>query len=83
MSISRQLQSLLLVLLCLPATARGACNLIPQASPAFRATRGTIDRPFAAPGDFVDLIYEHYSPGEYLLTREGSTTLSFVGSSSP
>jgi predicted acylesterase/phospholipase RssA len=28
-------------------------------------------------GDFVDLIYEHYSPGEFLQQGEGSTTVAF------
>src|SRR5262249_9206903 len=28
-------------------------------------------------GDFVDLIYEHLSPGEFLRHGEGSTTLTF------
>lgn len=59
MSIARHLGTLLPVLLLLvlgqSERVRAACNLIPQASPAFRGTRGTIDRPFAAPGDFVDL----------------------------
>jgi hypothetical protein len=31
------------------------CNLIPQAQPAFRGALGTLDRPYAAPGDFVDV----------------------------
>jgi hypothetical protein len=38
-----------------PAPARAACNLIPQAQLSFRGTLGSVDRPFAAPGDFVEL----------------------------
>src|SRR5207244_3677864 len=33
----------------------GACNLIPSASKTFRSTLGATNRPFAAPGDFVEL----------------------------
>jgi cysteine-rich repeat protein len=32
-----------------------ACNTIPSASRAFRGALGSTDRPFAAPGDFVEL----------------------------
>jgi len=40
----------------LPAgDARAACNLIPQAQTLFRGALGSTDRPFAAPGDFVEL----------------------------
>ena len=35
--------------------AHAACNLIPSASTAFRGTLGSADRPFAAPGDFVEI----------------------------
>ena len=43
-----------------PRPARAGCNLIPQAQPVFRGTLGTLDRPFAGPGDFVEL---HVRPG--------------------
>src|SRR5881296_804782 len=36
-----------------PASA--SCNLIPGTTTAFRGTLGTVDRPFARPGDFVRL----------------------------
>src|SRR5262245_35248588 len=32
-----------------------ACNLIPSASTSFRSTLGFANRPFAAPGDFVEV----------------------------
>src|SRR5262249_29888074 len=35
--------------------ARAACNTIPAPSNAFRSQAGTVDRPFAGPGDFVTL----------------------------
>ena len=44
-----------LAALARPSTAPAGCNLIPQAQPIFRGTLGTLDRPFAGPGDFVEL----------------------------
>ncbi len=35
--------------------ARAACNLIPSASKTFRGALGATNRPFAAPGDFVEV----------------------------
>jgi Tol biopolymer transport system component len=35
--------------------ARAACNLIPQAVQTYRAARGTANRPYAAPGDYVEV----------------------------
>src|SRR5882724_7997636 len=35
--------------------AGAACNLIPQAQILFRGALGSVDRPYAAPGDLVDL----------------------------
>jgi hypothetical protein len=35
--------------------ADAACNLIPSASKSFRGTLGDLNRPFAAPGDFVEI----------------------------
>ncbi|MBY0274236.1 hypothetical protein K2Z84_02755 [Candidatus Binatia bacterium] len=39
----------------LPRRADAACNLIPSASKSFRGTLGDLNRPFAAPGDFVEV----------------------------
>jgi Tol biopolymer transport system component len=38
-----------------PPNARAACNLIPSAIQSFRGTLGTANKPFAAPGDFVEV----------------------------
>src|SRR5262249_44843059 len=38
-----------------PEGARAACNVIPGTSNVFRGTHGTADRPFARPGDLVEL----------------------------
>ena len=35
--------------------AQATCNLIPGVANSFRATLGTADRPFARPGDWVEL----------------------------
>jgi hypothetical protein len=35
--------------------AHAACNLIPSATQSFRAARGVANRPFAGPGEFVEL----------------------------
>ncbi|HEV7730681.1 MAG TPA: hypothetical protein VGR62_00900 [Candidatus Binatia bacterium] len=45
----------LVVALVVPSVARAACNLIPSASRTFRGTLGDVNRPFAAPGDFVEV----------------------------
>ena len=37
------------------ASAHAACDLIPQAQQGFRGDLGTINRPFASPGDVVEL----------------------------
>ncbi len=34
---------------------RAACDLIPRAQQAFRGTLGTVNRPFASPGDVVEI----------------------------
>ncbi|MCW5893478.1 MAG: hypothetical protein KIT14_23430 [bacterium] len=46
---------LLVVLLAAAHGAHAACNLIPSASKTFRGTLGDLNRPFAAPGDFVEI----------------------------
>src|SRR5262245_3117289 len=38
-----------------PQIAYGACNIIPPAIQPFRAMVGTVDRPFAGPGDWLEL----------------------------
>src|SRR5690242_8732552 len=43
------------VILAAPHEAGAACNLIPSASQRFRSDLGATNRPFAAPGDFVEV----------------------------
>ena len=38
--------------------AHAACNLIPSASKTFRGALGATNRPFAAPGDFVEVVVD-------------------------
>lgn len=38
-----------------PRSAAASCNQIPGAAAAFRAIRGALDRPFATPGEVVEL----------------------------
>ncbi|MBY0274234.1 hypothetical protein K2Z84_02745 [Candidatus Binatia bacterium] len=47
--------ALVLVAIIVPRRADAACNLIPSASKSFRGTLGDLNRPFAAPGDFVEI----------------------------
>src|SRR5438128_701292 len=74
--------------LVLPTTARPACNLIPQAQPAFRGALGTVDRPYAAPGDFVDVYARQVfcdgtSPGIGLSSSQNEITLLFTPTAGP
>jgi Tol biopolymer transport system component len=64
----RVLALVLVAVVVAPTAARAGCNLIPQAQPIFRGALGTLDRPFAGPGDFVELhvrptICDGTSPG--------------------
>ncbi|MBI3784003.1 MAG: hypothetical protein HY270_11440, partial [Deltaproteobacteria bacterium] len=47
--------SLLLFCWLMPDVARAACNLIPQTAKTFNSTLGATNRPFAAPGESVEL----------------------------
>ncbi len=42
-------------ILVLATYARSACNIIPSASTTLRSSLGAVNRPFAAPGDFVEV----------------------------
>jgi hypothetical protein len=44
-----------------PVAAQGACNLIPQTENTFDAARGATTRPFAAPGEQIEI---HLRPCE-------------------
>jgi hypothetical protein len=48
------LSALLLVVLS-PALSRATCNVIPGVVNQFQGTRGTLDRPYASPDDWVDV----------------------------
>jgi len=74
---------LLLVGVVTASTAHAACNLIPQAQPAFRGALGTLDRPYAAPGDFVDItirqqLCDDTSPGISFDPTQSEVTLLFT-----
>ena len=47
------------IVLVSPHLAWGACNIIPGTTATFRGALGSADRPFAGPGDFVEL---HLNP---------------------
>lgn len=54
----------------LPRPAGAACNLIPSAEQSFRGTLGTATRPFASPGEIVELrlrptLCDQASPGGF------------------
>src|SRR5262245_35879043 len=70
----------LALLLSSAGPTHAGCNLIPQAQPAFRGALGTLDRPYAAPGDFVDVsvrqaICDGASPGISSLPTDHEVTL--------
>ena len=65
------------------STAHAGCNLIPQAQPAFRGALGTLDRPYAAPGDFIDVavrqaVCDDASPGFGFDPTQYEVTLLFT-----
>src|SRR5438105_3248878 len=49
-----------------PRLAAGSCDVIPGAKQSFRGTTGAIDRPFASPGDWVQLSRDLACPGNFL-----------------
>ena len=59
--IRRWLTLVLLAPLVLPSRGDGACNVIPGAIQTFRSTLGLANKPYAAPGDFVEVAVR---PGE-------------------
>src|SRR6185436_16434308 len=63
-------------------TADAGCDLIPQSQPIFRGSLGSLDRPFAAPGDFVELhvrqtLCDQASPGLPVSVDDVIVTLVF------
>jgi len=77
-----------LLALARPSVAPAGCNLLPQAQPIFRGALGTLDRPFAGPGDFVELhirptICDHTSPGLGTDPSNLAVTLLFTPTGGP
>src|SRR5262245_37063234 len=74
----------LLAMLALgPRPAHAACNLIPGASQTFRGALATADRPFASPGQFVELrvrpaVCDGSSPGFALTPDDYVVTVFFT-----
>src|SRR5436309_3109413 len=88
--ISRSVERLLLVLLLVVAgsgRARGACNIIPGTEKAFRSTLATADRPFARPGDWVELTLDptchSASPGFSTAAADQVVTVVFKPANGP
>jgi len=79
---SRQL-AVLSIVFGVGHAAQAACNLIPQAQQSFRGTLGATDRPFATPGDFVELsvrpqVCDAASPGFTATASDHVVTLVFT-----
>ncbi len=77
-----------LVALAHPGRAHAGCDLIPQSQPVFRGALGTLDRPFARPGDFVELhvrptICDAASPGLGADPSALAVTLLFTPAGGP
>jgi len=92
-TLNRRRYTLLLVLagVCMlvrPPRTHAGCNLIPQAQPVFRGSLGTLDRPFAGPGDFVEVhvrpaVCDNVSPGLGLDPNALAVTLLFTPPGGP
>jgi Tol biopolymer transport system component len=73
----RLASALAIVLALLSGSAHAACNVIPGAINVFRGAQGSPDRPFARPGDFVELTldpachgsngFPSTNPGDYVV----------------
>src|SRR5262245_1763886 len=65
--------------------ADAACNLIPSASSSFRSTLGSTNKPYAAPGDYVEVSVrpggcDVTSPGLGALASDHVVTVVFTPS---
>src|SRR5262249_58693447 len=73
-----------LALAILPAApAHAACNLIPSASLTYRSSLGATNKPYAAPGDFVEIevrpaLCDVVSPGLRALGTDHDVTVVFT-----
>lgn len=54
-SIGSLLLTMIGVIIGIPTLVYAACNIIPGAARTFRGTLGRVDRPFAGPGDLVEI----------------------------
>ena len=77
-----------LVVAACPPQARAACNIIPSATTTFRGALGSTNRPFAGPGDFVELrvrpdVCDTNSPVFSLQPNDEVVTLVFTPPSGP
>jgi Tol biopolymer transport system component len=66
-----------------PRPAGAACNLIPSAIQTFRSTLGSTNKPFAAPGDFVEVgvrpaVCDVASPGLQPAATDHDVTVVFT-----
>jgi Tol biopolymer transport system component len=76
----------LLAALGLPTRAHGGCNVIPAASPTFSAALGSMNRPFAGPGESVEITLrpcDTASPGFSLPAANQVVTVLFTPPSGP
>ena len=81
--IRRWLTLVLLAPLVLPSRGDGACNVIPGAIQTFRSTLGLANKPYAAPGDFVEVAVrpgecDVRSPGLGALASDHVVTIVFT-----
>jgi len=76
----RRMQVVLLVstLTLSSGEARGACNVIPAAATTFRSTLGTVDRPFAGPGDVIEVAADGCAQTAGLPQAVGDLVVSLV-----
>src|SRR5262245_26506411 len=73
----------LLAILAVAVEARAACNLIPSATQTFRSTLGATNKPYAAPGDFVEVgvrptLCDTASPGLLPQAADHDVTIVFT-----
>src|SRR5262245_55914553 len=62
-----------------PAPGHSCCNVIPQVARGFRGARGKIDRPFARPGDWIEVKPECAAGlGAFDPTREGAYVVTIL-----
>src|SRR5262249_40511680 len=61
-----------------PAVGRACCNVIPQVARGFRGTRGIVDRPFARPGDWIEVRPECAAGLKFDADREGAYVVTIL-----